>query len=293
MSDENGAPFDEASQEGSSGEEIRRILVAVDASPHSLTALRAAAQMATGLGAELVGVFVEDIHLIRISELPLAREYSVFSATPRQMDRSQIEQQLRTLARRARREMEVIARQSRLRWSFQVVRGIITSELLAAASESDLIIVGKAGWSRRRRRMGSTARAVLTQAPRYVLVIQQGAHIGLPVGLIFDGSPASWRAFHFALQLLQHREGFLTVFILSPDVDKARQLQSEIRQQVIEHRVHIHYRWLIHTSIERLSEVIQVENSGLMMVPGDSEELNGLALGELCERLDMPVLVVR
>ncbi|MBK7177644.1 MAG: universal stress protein [Chloroflexi bacterium] len=53
---------------------IQRILVALDASPHSLAALEAAIDLAERLDAELQGLFVEDINLLRLAQLPFARE---------------------------------------------------------------------------------------------------------------------------------------------------------------------------------------------------------------------------
>ena len=62
---------------------IRRILVAVDASTHSLAALEAASVLAEVLNAELVGIFVEDINLLRLAGLPFAREVRYQSALDR------------------------------------------------------------------------------------------------------------------------------------------------------------------------------------------------------------------
>ena len=54
--------------------DVRRILVALDASPHSHAALEEAAALAKPLQAELAGVFVLDAELLRLSALPVARE---------------------------------------------------------------------------------------------------------------------------------------------------------------------------------------------------------------------------
>ena len=52
----------------------RRIVVALDASSHSHAALAAAVALAGRLQAELQGIFVEDVNLLRLAELPFARE---------------------------------------------------------------------------------------------------------------------------------------------------------------------------------------------------------------------------
>jgi len=49
---------------------IRRVLVAMDASPHSRAALEAAIELASHFEAELRGLFVEDINMLRAVGLP-------------------------------------------------------------------------------------------------------------------------------------------------------------------------------------------------------------------------------
>jgi nucleotide-binding universal stress UspA family protein len=49
---------------------IRKILVALDASLGSRAALRAAADLAAAMEAELSGVAVEDVELLRFAEAP-------------------------------------------------------------------------------------------------------------------------------------------------------------------------------------------------------------------------------
>ena len=271
---------------------IRRILVALDASPHSLAALRVAAELAKDLEAELLGLYVEDINLLRLAELPLAREVTIYSADPRQLSRRQIEQQLRSQARLARRSLASIAERHRLRWSFRVVQGVIPSELLVAAEESDLTLLGKAGWSRRKR-LGSTARIIVAQAPNQIMIIQEGKHLGLPVGLIYDGSELAKKALLTATNLLRSRLGYLVVIILSETMEQARQFQSEISEWVRELDVHVHYRWLIRGGLNNLTQLIHSENCGVLVIPAYPEGLQGESLPDFVNRIDCPVLLVR
>ena len=70
---------------------IQRILVALDASPHSQAALDAAATLAARVSAELQGLFIEDVNLLRLAELPFAREVGSFTATHRRLDARDLE----------------------------------------------------------------------------------------------------------------------------------------------------------------------------------------------------------
>jgi nucleotide-binding universal stress UspA family protein len=222
---------------------IRRILVALDVSPHSLSALEAAAELAIGLQAELVGLFVEDINLLRLAELPSSREIGIFSTSRRPLTTVEVERQLRAQAARARRALATAAHRAHVPWSFRVARGVIAAELLAAASEADLIILGKIGWSlTRRRRLGSTARAVLSQATSLTLILQQGARLGLPVLIVYDGSAIAQKALAAASRLVRGKNGYLTVVVLADAPDEAQDLQSHAARWLRERNLHASYR---------------------------------------------------
>lgn len=271
---------------------VRRILVALDASPHSLAALRAAAELASDLDAELVGIFVEDINLLRLSDLPLAREVTIYTTSSRRLNRQEIERQLRTQARMAQRALEEVARKRRIRWTFRVAQGVIASELLAAAEETDIILLGKSGWSQRRR-LGSTTRVMVTQAPKNTLILQEGAHLGLPVGVIYDGSSKSQKALVAATNLLRQQDGFLVAIILADHVDKARQYQAEISEWAQEIQLHVHYRWLVDVNLGRLMRIVRSEHCGVMVLPAEGIIFQGEDLEELLNETDCPVLLAR
>jgi nucleotide-binding universal stress UspA family protein len=278
--------------EGERDEPIRRILIALDASPNSLSALRTAAELADLLQAELVGLYVEDINLLRMAEMPFAREYSLFRASPQQITRSQIEQQLRTQARQARRALEAAAQPRHLRWSFRVLQGVITLELLSAAEDTDLIILGRTGWSHRKR-LGSTARVVVRQSVCQALVLGRGAHLGLPVGLIYDGSELGRRTVQSALRMLRQREGYLVVFILAPTVEEARRWQAEAAEMLRARGLHIHFRWLVKLDSERLQGIVQTESLGMLLLPGEDELFDNDALQDLLDWATFPIWIVR
>ncbi len=272
-------------------EAIRRILVALDASPHSLAALRAAAELASRLDAELLGLYVEDIALLRLSEHPFAREVTFFS-TPRQFDRQQAEQQLRGQARAARRALQSHAERARLRWSFRVVQGVVPDELLNAALEADLTVLGKVGWSRRRR-LGSTARNVVLQISRPILLLEQGAHLSLPVGVVYDGSQGAQRSLRMAFDLLRQAEGYLTIIILAEDVQTAQAFQADLGERLKERNLKARFRWLIKPDQTRLQEILRFEHCGLLIMPGESGILEGETLTGLLNEMTCPVILVR
>ena len=115
---------------------IRRILVAIDVSVHSLAALEAAAELAASLHAELVGLFVEDETLLRAIGLPFAREYGAYSARSREIDIAELEQQLRARAGLARRALASAAQRHQVQSTFSVIRGPVTAALVGCGRRS-------------------------------------------------------------------------------------------------------------------------------------------------------------
>jgi nucleotide-binding universal stress UspA family protein len=272
---------------------IRRILVALDASPHSEAALDAAAQLAARVSAELEGLFIEDINLLRLAELPFAREVGFFTAAGRRLDTRELERQLRAQARRVHARLTAIAERDRLQWSFRVTRGAIATELLEASSGADLVILGRSGWSPRRGgRLGSTARTLAFGAPTLTLVLQKGTCLGLPVLAVYDGSPLSEKALAAAAFLARQEEGPVTV-ILVDDGPEARALRQQATDQLDERGVQARFRKLERSNVRWLARLVREEGCGTLVLPAKSTLLQEEALLALVDEIDAPVLFVR
>lgn len=273
---------------------IRRILVALDASPNSLAALEAAAELAAGLKAELLGLFVEDINLLRLAEVPFALEIGFFSTARRQLSILELERELRAQARRARQALAIIADRAHVPWTFRVARGVIASELLTAATDVDLVILGKVGWSLTGRgRLGSTARAVLSQTTCLTLILQQGIRLSLPILVVYDGSAVAQKALVAATRLVRGKNGFLTVLILADRPDIARNLQTKVADWLREQGLEARYRWLVGADVQRLAHLVRTEGCGVLVLPGQNSRLHSEMFLRLLDEVECPVLLVR
>ncbi|MBI3177306.1 MAG: universal stress protein [Chloroflexi bacterium] len=273
-------------------ERIRRILVALDASPHSLAALQAAAELAAELGTELVGVFVEDVNLVRLAALPVTREIGHTSARIRGLDEATMTRQLRGLAQRAERALAGEAGRLQVRWSFRVSRGTIGAELWGAASEADLVVMGRTGWSAQRR-AGSSVEAVLASGMRRTLVIGTGAGLQPTLLVVHDGSEMGDRALTTATLLAKSKGGYLTVAISRPDPEQAQRLQRQVAEQLRPQGLEVRYRWLHRSDSRALAELVASEQRCVLVLPAEAPQLHDLPLPEILENLNCPVLIVR
>lgn len=195
---------------------LQRILVALDASRQSQVALDAAAALAEWSGAELHGIYVEDIDLIRLAALPVGQEIGL-TASPQPIESQQVARRLSYGATEARRSLAETANRRRVRWRFRVERGNVPATILQAAGEVDIVAVGRAGAGRvGPGALGSTARALATQPSRSVIVVQTPLAAGQTVVTIYDGSASCARAVDAAANLCVQMKGRLVVLISTP-----------------------------------------------------------------------------
>lgn len=272
---------------------IRRILVALDASPHSQAALDAAASVAALLNAELVGMFVEDINLLRVAQLPFVREVSFPNAEMRDIDEEIMERHWQRLAGEARRQLIELANERKLSWSFGIERGGVTDRLLAASQDMDLVAIGRLGRSLSRQiRLGSTARNVLAKGKRSLLLMQTSIDLDQPVLVIFDGSEMARRALGVAAVLAQ-KSSSLRVLIWTEDQELAQQLRSQIVEQLGDQELEISFRRFYPSDINRLIDFLQKSHLGLLIVGVADAHLAEPAMQSLLELVERPILIIR
>jgi nucleotide-binding universal stress UspA family protein len=273
---------------------IQRILVALDTSTHSLAGLDAAARLAAAMEAELVGLFVEDINLLRLAALPFAREITWPSTGGRELSEEGMERELRLLASQARRALAYAAEQVEAEWTFRVVRGAVTREVLNAAVEADLLTLGRASRSPTARiKLGSTARAAVVEAPRSVLLAREGANLEKPIIVTYDGSPSAARAVSAAATMAQPNDTNLVVLVMTGEPDAAPQLAERASRWLEQRVAHAEYRYLPPDHGRNLVEALSREDCGLIVLGGESPLLKGEAVQQLLDELDCPVMLVR
>jgi nucleotide-binding universal stress UspA family protein len=272
---------------------IRRILVALDVSAHSQAALEAAASVAALLDAELVGMFVEDINLLRVAQLPFVQEVCFPSAEARDIGVPQMERHWRSQATEARRQLGELVAERRVKWSFRVVRGPVSDKLLTAALDMDLLALGRLGRSlSRRTKLGSTARRAIYEGKGSVLLMRAGVDLRKPILAIFDGSDASYSALDVAAALA-HNSGHLRILIWTDDHDQAQVFKGEIVDQLQDQEIEISFRRFYPHEKDKLVETFQKLEIGLLVFGTSDSHLASLLTQPMLELLDVPVLVIR
>jgi len=254
---------------------VRRIVMALDTASSALPAIEAAAGLALGLNAELVGLFIEDERLLRFAGLPFAREFGLASARARPLAPAAVEHALRAQAEQLRRQLAVIAERLSLAWTLEIVRGEVLRSALVHAGSADLLVLGRSeyAWP------GASRRA--DPAQRFPAL---AAH---PVAVVFDGSATARRALSIGHTLAGVTGSELTVLI---PVTGAQNF-NELRQQAVQllaGRANATYFYLPDSEPARIIRTARSRRYGVLLWPGCIENLKPEQLSEL----PCPVVVI-
>jgi nucleotide-binding universal stress UspA family protein len=275
--------------------DIRRILIAFDATRESLAALEAAAALAARLGVELAGIFIEDEDVVSLAGLPFAREVSFGAHAQRPLDPATVEREFRAIAREARERLERAANRSRVRWSFRVVRGHLERELLGAAQTSDMVAVGKAARPPAPgRRLGAAARALARGGSGAVLLAEAG--VAAPdhrIAVSYDASACAQRALAVAARLARASGTTLDVLVLAAEPETARELERKAVDRLGGLGVAAAFRTLPPGEPEALKRALAESPSALLVLGAECYPLPAEELERLIGDTRCPVLLIR
>jgi nucleotide-binding universal stress UspA family protein len=273
---------------------VRRILVALDAAAHDPALLDAAAALAARLGAELIGLFIEDLDLLRSAELPFVRQVSFLTACAEELDAPTTERELRVMAERAERRLTAAAHQNQVKCSFRVVRGNVARELSAAAEEADLVIVEESARPLSRHlRVPAPCRDATLQVSRSVLLYRRGAETEGPICAIYDGSPEGDQALAMAAKLTADGGQGLEVLLVPSPVARGADLEHRARQRLGGHGGEVHLRALGPAALPQIGRVLRDMGAGLVVLHGSCAAARGVEIEGLIKDLRCPVLLLR
>jgi nucleotide-binding universal stress UspA family protein len=253
----------------------RRVLVVLDASSRQLTALDEAADLAAALRAELRGLFVEDVNLLRLAELPFAREIASCSTAVRQLDLVVMERMIRTEAEQQRRALANAAQRVRVQWSFQVARGNVARTSREAVEDADMLIVG-------RESIGL-----------HPLIPRRAWDVEQPMVVAFEGSPASQRALAIAAELTPAKEDRLAIAILAGEPLQFQSLQRSCDEWMRGHGLPVSRTATVLGTASGLATLAHARHARLVLIASDSRLLDDGGLERLLNDLDCPLALVR
>lgn len=258
---------------------FRRIVVTLDGSPSGPPALDVAVRLAALLNAELEGVFVEDINLVRLAELPFLREVRAHSLVQQAISAESLQRDLRVLARQAEENLQRAAAAVGVRCSFRVWRGHTGLAALSNSFEADILSLGGVGV-----RAAYRAVSLLPRRAPVAPAIQT-------VNVLFSDSTPGHRALAAACHLAVNLDARINVLLPAGAADAAA-LERQAEAIIVAHHATGRTAFVRFDADGTRTPAARA-GGGVLVVGGDNPVLSRTALVRWLETFAGPLLVVR
>jgi nucleotide-binding universal stress UspA family protein len=256
---------------------IRRIVVTLNSSEPAQSVLDVAVRLAAILGAELEGVFVEDINLIRLSGLPFLREVRPWSLAEEGISTQSMQRDLRALARQAERVFLEAAQAMGVGCTFRVWRGHASVETLSASFEADIITLRGGPMLLYHARPSMKSRSPAAA----------------PINVLFGASPAADRALAAACYLAGDLGAEIRV-LLADNATPGAELEQRAGEILAAHARQATFVRLGAGGLPALARAIRASgNNTVLLVDPAHPLLREAGLNHCLEALTCPVLFVR
>lgn len=271
----------------------RRILVLLDGSRLSLETLETVANLARTRKARVLGVFVEEVNLLRSAGYGFAREVGRSSGMSRPLDLEALHHRLDAMAVNIRRAFEQAMAPHGVACSLTTRRGKVAEQVLTLAQPDDLLVLGRTGWSGGAgARLGSTALALVHQAPGDVLLCPAltGSFPGRVVVLLNHDQGANHRAVQVGVELAHRNRSPLTILVRADASDDHR-LLTDLTAFLGHEGIAATVKCLPKTGAMALARAVMIEGAGHLVVSRGSRLFSGQGAEALLCTLNIPVTV--
>jgi hypothetical protein len=160
---------------------VRRVVLALDSGERTVTVVREAVRVASHFGAELEGLFVEDVELVQLTGHAFARRVAG-EGPSRALSVADLEQEWRAFARAAREALEEEAERRRVRARFAVQRARAREAIRERLARGDVVVVGWGGWAPRAERTAPVRVLFAGDAAPCARALEVGRRLAGPSG---------------------------------------------------------------------------------------------------------------
>ncbi|MCP4364995.1 MAG: universal stress protein [Planctomycetes bacterium] len=224
---------------------IKSILVPIDGSGASFSALSNAVGLGKIADAEVRGLFVVDrwrfVHVSASTAIAGAIGAAPTTNVPLPPDKLLEEEN------RARKEENDLksrfiseCRSQDVKGTFEAVRGEVSEVIIEAAKTVDIVVIGSHGKhpGPKRQTPGSITQTLLHKSARPVMVVPEGAMRGAHILMAYDGSEASQRAMEVGVIITKlHDDSKIDVITVADNPDDAAEFQGEAKKYLAPHNI--------------------------------------------------------
>lgn len=271
-----------------------KILVALDSSKHSRAALESAAFFAKLLGANLHGLFVHDSQWLRVSRLPTLFEINERTGEIIPIAKESIEKQIQLLEQNIKEQFDLISEQNKLKHTWKSVQGAVRDKVLEAARDADLVTIGMVGRSfYKSDKLGSTARAVIQEADKPVLILQERFRLNEKIITVYDGTNTSKTGVKLAALLAERNNNKLVVIDLTYGTREAAEVEKILMQLLDDSTQDFDILTLKDPNIGKFLFLLNRLNGGLLVIPKTERYTKSSNLERILKTVKSPVLLMK
>lgn len=245
---------------------IKSILVGIDGSEHSRTALRYAIWLARHLDATITGLHVVDIVSIEGS---FFHDISGSLGFEPYLDfTSKMREALHERGTALLEEFRATCNREGVRCDTALQIGIVPSEICERAREADLVAIGHRGINQRFSTglLGGTAESVTRQCPKPVLVTPlEFRDVKSPL-LAYDGSQRASAAMHVAAEVCSRLSLPLAVLTVCRENDQGEKIIEQARRYLSSYSVTAHPFVVTGHAYERIPAEIREKGYDLVFM---------------------------
>jgi hypothetical protein len=247
-----------------------------------------------GAAAEILGLFVEDINLLELSQLPVAREFTFEAPATKLIDSQSIERQFRAHGNRMQTLFESAVKNLRTAHSFQVTRGELRAELLKASNYCDTLVLS---YSRRhfgpRLSIRTRLAELLESGPPTLVFVQERWRTGQSVATLFDGSEQSLAALRIGASVAKAENLGMSIWLPVADEERRQELTAKANELLLGTAIHYSFRTLKSDDVDALISTAGAEKPRVLVLPAVRTEPTKQLIMTLLDRANCSVIVTR
>ncbi len=272
---------------------VNRILVPIDSSSHSFAALQAAVTLADHYEAEIKGVFIEDIALLSLADMPFRQEVGEYSAILREISGDDLSRGISVQSKWVVTTFHKLVNRSQINGEITILRGKVFEIIVEESKNCDLLIIGKSGKNiLGKRRLGSTAKALIRKHQKSLLLVEEGNQIGYPLITLFDPSPLGEICLETARDLLGSGEN-LVVLLDEDDPNQYKNNRTALSKWAFTNKINISVQNYTKNNFKQFLGMVNGLKNGLVILPDLIQAPNNEIVALCLEKVSLPIFLIK